>query len=181
MHLLLHHGRNSCDSVGVTVSFDLVFIYSWIPSGSEPWRSRTKPSEDDSSRDDAPRTCAAHRRVGPPPESERRLVVVPSDLRPCAGLWVPIRLFADDAVLSASWTSDLQLSLGRFVAESAAAKRRISTSKTPLTRQCLRLEVAFWQSCVCGAWNRNNTETGSRVQTFGSSPSPWKRRRGATF
>ncbi|KAI3377606.1 hypothetical protein L3Q82_008432 [Scortum barcoo] len=45
-------------------------------------------------------------------------------------LRIPSLLFADDVVLLASSSSDLQLSLGRFAAECEAAGMRISTSKS---------------------------------------------------
>ena len=45
------------------------------------------------------------------------------------GLRIPSLLFADDVVLLVSMNSDLQLALGRFVAECEAAGVRISTSK----------------------------------------------------
>ncbi|KAI3353859.1 hypothetical protein L3Q82_004862 [Scortum barcoo] len=64
------------------------------------------------------------------------------------GLRIPSLLFADDVVLLASSSSDLQLSLGRtirFAAECEAAGMRISTSKSEAM-------VLSWKRVDCPLW-----------------------------
>uniref|UniRef100_A0A8C6KH39 Reverse transcriptase domain-containing protein n=1 Tax=Nothobranchius furzeri TaxID=105023 RepID=A0A8C6KH39_NOTFU len=56
-------------------------------------------------------------------------------------------LFADDVVLLASSSSDLQLLLGRFAAECEAAGMRISTSKSETM-------VLDWKRVACQLWVR---------------------------
>lgn len=54
-------------------------------------------------------------------------------------------IIADDVALLASWSTDLQLTLGRFTAESEAAGMKISSSKSEAVVLSLkRLDCPLW-------------------------------------